>query len=74
MRKKVADNTKRRRFRISEKQRAALRAVSVIILILVLLFMATETLGIASVSDMNDSIKNFFLTLSPGEGYPYKIN
>lgn len=74
MRKKVAENTKRRRFKISEKQRAALRAVSVIILILVLLFMATETLGIASVSDMNDSIKNFFLTLSPGEGYPYKIN
>lgn len=55
-------------------KRTVLRAVAVVILILVLLFMATETLGIASVSNINDSIKNFFLTLSPGKGYPYKIN
>lgn len=70
----MAENQKRKHLRISGKQRTVLRAVAVIILILVLLFMATETLGIASVSNINDSIKNFFLTLSPGDGYPYKIN
>ena len=70
----MAENQKQKHLRISGKQRAVLRAVAVIILILVLLFMATETLGIASVSNINDSIKNFFLTLSPGDGYPYKIN
>lgn len=70
----MAENQKRKHLRISGKQRAVLRAIAVIILILVLLFMATETLGIASVSNINDSIKNFFLTLSPGDGYPYKIN
>lgn len=70
----MAENQKRKHLRISGKQRDVLRAIAVIILILVLLFMATETLGIASVSNINDSIKNFFLTLSPGDGYPYKIN
>ncbi len=70
----MSENQKRKHLRISGKQKAVLRAAAVIILILVLLFMATETLGIASVSNINDSIKNFFLTLSPGNGYPYKIN
>ncbi len=65
---------KPKKFRLTNTQILIIRSIAIILLILLLLFMATETLGIASVSNINDSIKSFFMSLSPGGGYPYKIN
>ena len=36
--------------------------------------MAAEMLGIASVSQVSDSVRNFFATLTPGDGFPHRIN
>ena len=67
-------NKKKFKFKLRNKHIIALRIISVIFLILLLLFFAAETLGLASVSKINDSIKTFFVSLTPGDGYPYKIN
>ncbi len=65
---------KRRKIGLSEKQLLIVKILSAIFVVLLLLFMAAEMLGIASVSQVSDSVRNFFATLTPGDGFPHKIN
>ncbi len=65
---------KRRRKGLSDKQLLIVKILSAVFVVLLLLFMAAEMLGIASVSQVSDSVRNFFATLTPGEGFPHKIN
>lgn len=62
------------KFKLRKSHIIALRVALVVLVILVLFFMAAETLGLASVSKINDNVRSFFTSLTPGEGYPYKIN
>ena len=52
----------------------AVKILAVVFLVLFLLFMASEILHVATVSQISDSVKNFFATLTPGKGFPYKVN
>lgn len=65
---------KRRKIGLSDKQMLIVKILSAIFVVLLLLFMAAEMLGIASVSQVSDSVRNFFATLTPGDGFPHKIN
>ena len=65
---------KRRKIGLSDKQMLIVKIFSAIFVVLLLLFMAAEMLGIASVSQVSDSVRNFFATLTPGDGFPHKIN
>lgn len=65
---------KKMKIALSDRQMIIVKVLSVIFVLLLLLFMATEMLGIASVSQMSDSVRNFFATLTPGDGFPHKIN
>ncbi len=65
---------KRRKFALTSKQMLIVKILSAVFVVLLLLFMAAEMLGIASVSQVSDSVRNFFATLTPGEGFPHKIN
>ena len=70
----VSNTQKKSKLKLNNRQILVVRLIAVIMLILLLLFMAAEMLNIASVSDVNDGIRNFVATLTPGGGYPYKIN
>lgn len=65
---------KKRKIGLSDKQMLIVKIISAIFVVLLLLFMAAEMLGIASVSQVSDSVRNFFATLTPGDGFPHKIN
>lgn len=64
----------RRRRKLNKRQVLILRIAATLFVILLLLFMAAETLGIASVYQINDNIRTFFTSLSPGSGFPHKVN
>ena len=52
----------------------AVKTVSIIFVVLLLLFMTSEILNVATVSQISDSVRNFFATLTPGDGFPHKVN
>lgn len=64
----------KKKFKLTHGMVIALRVVIVGIIGIVLALMAAERLNIASMTDINDSIRSFTSGLNPGEGYPYKIN
>lgn len=70
----VTRKRKRRKIGLSDRQMLIVKVLSAIFVLLLLLFMAAEMLGIASVSQVSDSVRNFFATLTPGDGFPHKIN
>lgn len=51
-----------------------LKTIAVIFVVFLLLFLATETFGVATLSSMSDSVKSFVASLKSGEGYPYQIS
>lgn len=51
-----------------------IRTACLLFVILLLLFVASETFQVATISSTTDSIKSFFSSLSSGDGYPYKIS
>lgn len=65
---------RKRRFALTDKQMLIVKILSAVFVVLLLLFMAAEMLGIASVSQVSDSVRNFFATLTPGDGFPHRIN
>ncbi|NLL62804.1 MAG: hypothetical protein GX241_00965 [Ruminococcaceae bacterium] len=66
---------KKRKFKVNFSNFLTIFEIVLAIAIFFALFsFASAKLGITSVSDVVDSFSNFFRTLSPGEGYPYKIN
>lgn len=50
------------------------RRTIIILTVVLLLFIASETFGIGTVSSMNDSVKSFFSSIEKGPGYPYDFN
>lgn len=59
----------------AKKSTAAIaRTVAIVFVVLLLLFVATETFGVGTLSSMSDSLKSFAASLSNGEGYPYRIS
>ena len=50
------------------------KTVATVFVVFLLLFLATETFGVATLSSMSDSVKSFVASLKSGEGYPYQIS
>lgn len=50
------------------------RVILSLIVVLVLFLFAAQRLNIATVTDINDSLRSFMSGLNPGSGYPYKVN
>ncbi len=65
---------KKFRFRFTRGMRVGARIMLSIALALVLFLMAAERLNIATVTDINDSLRSFMSGLNPGSGYPYDVN
>ncbi len=65
---------KKRKFQMTHGMSVALRVAVAVIVAVVLFLMAAERLNIATVTDINDSLRSSFSGMNPGAGYPYKIN
>lgn len=68
------DISKLKNFKLTRKAQIILRVIVIVVLFLFLFLAAAERLNIASITDINDGIRNFFAGLSAGDGYPYEIN
>lgn len=65
---------KKLKFKPTKGMIVASRILLVLVVVVALFLMAADRLNIASVTDINDSIRSFTSGLNPGDGYPYKIN
>ncbi|MEG0898529.1 MAG: DUF5711 family protein [Oscillospiraceae bacterium] len=54
--------------------RVIARTIAIVVVVLLLLFVATETFGVGTLSSISDSMKSFVSSLSRGDGYPYRIS
>ncbi|MDR0315000.1 MAG: DUF5711 family protein, partial [Oscillospiraceae bacterium] len=60
---------------IKRKRMASLiRTVLFIFILLLMLFLATETFGVGTLSSISGSVRGFINNISPGDGYPYRIS
>ena len=60
--------------KMQKSTNAIARTFAIVFVVLLLLFVATETFGIGTLSSMSDSFKSVVASLSNGEGYPYRIS
>ena len=65
-------------FKLTKKRQKILwlilRIAIIVILLAVFVFSAAKKLNISAITNLNDNIKSFFASLTPGKGYPYQIN
>lgn len=66
--------TKRNKKRKNKNSKEVFKTVGIVFVILLLLFVASETFQVGTVSSTKDSLKSWFNSLSSGDGYPYKIS
>ncbi|NCC86633.1 MAG: hypothetical protein EOM05_02030, partial [Clostridia bacterium] len=60
--------------KVQKGTNAIVRTVAIVFVVLLLLFVATETFEIGTLSSMSDSFKSVVASFSNGEGYPYRIS
>jgi len=64
----------RKRIELTPRGERLVRILVSILLAFMLVILALSAFNIASLADIRDDIKSFFLDLAPGKGYPYSVN
>lgn len=72
--RKSSDKKGSVKLKVQKGTNAIAKTVAIVFVVLLLLFVATETFGIGTLSSMSDSFKSVVASLSNGEGYPYRIS
>ncbi|MBP5460121.1 MAG: hypothetical protein J6Y62_08185, partial [Clostridia bacterium] len=59
---------------ISDRTRRILQVAAIVLIVLMLLLLAISRFRGTPLSGARDGWNNFFSSVGPGEGYPYKVN